>query len=563
MLLSMDKLPVIVGFGGISAAGRSSCFHGAARLGFHAYNKERRAGVLASLAGLGVTGDPLHASLVRTSPLLKHSPLTILHPENGKNTLTHKSLSSTAAGQIPDGFLPESLYHAKGHPRGLSLLVFAAADAIHSSGLDVMGLCQAMGPQRMGVFASASIGQHDLNGWGGLHQDGYAGKRVAAKKLPLGYPQMPADFLSAYILGQFGINMGAMGACATFLYNLKLAADSIIEGRLNLAFCATSDAPLTPNVAEAFANMGALAKDADILLRKPSHMSEDEAFRESAKPFGEGIGMILGEGAQACILMDAKSAIEIGAPILGAVPSVFVHADGFKSSITAPGVGNYITMHRATSFVEHFLSKEALKHRSYVIAHGSSTPQNRLTESHILSKTAKAFGIDKWLVTGVKGSLGHTQGTASGDQLMAALATEPLGHMTGIETTHQLGETTCKERLDFVLKTRPLDKEEGQIALLNSKGFGGNNATAVYLSQRATLSLLQKSGTLHDLTTYLHATENALENCDAYDESAKAGRFDLIYRHGEGVILDEEVHVSREGVTFGETFYPLPPHAKS
>lgn len=62
--------------------------------------------------------------------------------------------------------------------------------------------------------------------------------------MPLGYGQMPADFVNAYLLGSVGAVGSALGACATFLYNLRNAVEDIKSGRRDLVIVGGSDAPL-------------------------------------------------------------------------------------------------------------------------------------------------------------------------------------------------------------------------------------------------------------------------------------------------------------------------------
>ena len=53
--------------------------------------------------------------------------------------------------------------------------------------------------------------------------------------------------------------------------------------------------------------------------------------------------------------------------------------------------GNYITMAKSAALATSLLGKEALQKRSFILAHGSSTPQNRVTESLIYHKVAQTF----------------------------------------------------------------------------------------------------------------------------------------------------------------------------
>ena len=62
-----------------------------------------------------------------------------------------------------------------------------------------------------------------------------------------------------------------------------------------------------------------------------------------------GTGKPLAVMAGLNVLEDEALALEVGAQIHGAVTSVFVNADGFKKSISAPGPGNYVTLAKAVA----------------------------------------------------------------------------------------------------------------------------------------------------------------------------------------------------------------------
>src|SRR5690625_7938720 len=87
--------------------------------------------------------------------------------------------------------------------------------------------------------------------------------------------------------------------------------------------------------------------------------------------------------------MDDALALELGADIHGAVNDVFINADGYKKSISAPGPGNYITMAKAVASARAIVGDETIQRRSMVQAHGSSTPQNRVSESEIFDRAAR------------------------------------------------------------------------------------------------------------------------------------------------------------------------------
>ena len=91
------------------------------------------------------------------------------------------------------------------------------------------------------------------------------------------------------------------------------------------------------------------------------------------------------------MLMDDALAMELGADIHGAVPDVFINADGIKKSISAPGAGNYVSFAKAVASAMNIVGEETVRKHSFIHAHGSSTPANRITESKIFDRVAKAF----------------------------------------------------------------------------------------------------------------------------------------------------------------------------
>ncbi|MDP0941415.1 beta-ketoacyl synthase, partial [Klebsiella quasipneumoniae] len=85
------------------------------------------------------------------------------------------------------------------------------------------------------------------------------------------------------------------------------------------------------------------------------------------------------------------------------------------------GIGNYITLGKAAALVKDMLGEKALKERTFLHAHGTSTPKNRTTESHVVDEIARATRIENWPVVAIKAFIGHSQGSAAGDQLVSAL----------------------------------------------------------------------------------------------------------------------------------------------
>tara|TARA_R100001377_G_scaffold71742_1_gene47423 strand:- start:612 stop:2528 length:1917 start_codon:yes stop_codon:yes gene_type:complete len=483
--------------------------------------------------------------------LSEHSPGEVkVEFSGGFDVLTENYQKSgvNSAGQLPSGFDPKDLYASRNHPRGLQMTVYGASDAIQSLGLDWEVLLGYVAPDQISVYAGSCMTQLDYNGNGGLLQARLLGKKVTSKQLPLGFAEMPADFINAYILGNLGTTGTSVAACATFLYNLRQGIRDIQSGSHRIAIVGTSEAPITPEVIEGYATMGALADDAS-LLALDSHLGLlTPQYRRACRPFGNNVGFTLSESAQYVVLCDDTLAVELGANILGAVNDVFVNADGYKKSIASPGVGNYITVAKAAVATRNIIGSEALQRRSYVQAHGTGTPQNRTTESHILSSVAKANGIAHWPIAALKSYIGHSLASSAGDQLSASLGMWRYGIIPGIASTEAIAADVYQDNLDFLLEHRDVGNEGMDAVLINSKGFGGNNATASILAPHIALRMLEKKHGKAKMSAYAQKNEAVLEHVQRYDEAAIAGTAQSIYRFDHNVMDADAVAVAQNSV---------------
>lgn len=450
-----------------------------------------------------------------------------------------------SAGMLPRGFEPAALYNSHHHPRGLQMTIYGASDAVNSLGFDWDAVLAKVSPDQVAVYAGSAMSQLDSYGSGGMMQARLQGKRVSSKQCALGFCEMPADFINAYILGSVGGTGTAAGACATFLYNLRLAVDDIRLGRRRVVLVGTSEAPITSEVADGYAAMGALATDEEL---KRLDGSETPNNRRSSRPFGENCGFTLAESAQFIVLMDDALALEMGANIYGAVANVFVNADGHKKSISAPGAGNYITVAKALAASRALLGDEAITQRSFVQAHGSSTPQNRVTESHILNEAAKAFGIEKWPVAAVKAYLGHSIGSAGGDQITASLGVWAHGFIPGIKTID--APAADVHRSNLLISNRDIDVgcEGMDIAFINAKGFGGNNATASVLAPHVVKTMLTKKHGAAAVAAWQSKNAQVAAASADYEQRATAGLTEPTYLFDHNVIACEQVAISRDSV---------------
>ena len=454
----MIKLPVIVGLGGINAAGRSSGLHSykrmicdalssdvlqdtwhdlARRMHVDLPENELTAECISQIkdgtlvrriescdvdnvavnhqAQLNIATSPVHLSMKKSKMPAKFAensytenpttkdvvvdvtqPLDVLIPDTVK-------LPVSSGGNIPRGFDPGLLYQSHHHPRGLKLTVYAASDALNSLGFEWEEILQHIRPDEISVYGGSALSQIDEYSLAGMIAEPLKGHRITSKMMALSLVDMPADFINSYVINSVGATGNNVGACATYLYNLRMGCADIQSGRAKVVIVGNSEAPLVPEIIEGFRVMGALATDESLCTLDGVDTPDN---RRACRPFSTNTGFTLGESAQFIVLMDDELAIKLGANIYGSVADVFVNADANKKSISSPGVGNYVTVAKAASLAQAILGENGLQ-QTYVQAHGTGTPQNRTTESHILNEVAKTFAVKHWPVTSVKAYVGH------------------------------------------------------------------------------------------------------------------------------------------------------------
>lgn len=471
--------------------------------------------------------------------------------EDGFTALFQSSRESEVkcAGQLPTGFDPAGTYSSRNHPRALQMTVFGASDAVQSMGIEWDDLKQLVPPDKVSVYAGSCLGQLDYNGNGGMLQARLLGKKVTSKQLPLGLNEMPADFINAYLLGNLGTTGHNNGACATFLYNLRQGIRDIQSGSHRISIIGTSESSLVPEVFDAFTTMGALASDASLRSLDGVTADQEPNYRRACRPFANNSGFTVAESAQFIVLFDDELAIETGANIYGAINDVFVNADGHKKSITGPGLGNYLTMAKAAAATKNVIGEQRLREATFVQAHGTGTPQNRVTEAAILSKVAGNFGISNWPIAAIKSYLGHSIASAAGDQLLASLGVWHRGLIPGILTVDSLAEDVEQANLDFLLEHKEVEPTAIDAALINSKGFGGNNASASVLAPHIAHAMLEKRHGKSAMQNYQSRNEKIREAVADYDEATMQGENRTIYKFDYNVLGESALTMNSDQIS--------------
>ena len=539
------RFPVICSVGGINSAGRSSFDFSYKRLvidNLDANSKKTLLKDLNSLTNSEISSekDIFEKTLVRKVNSALFDP----------DLLMKDVMNVNAAGQLPEGINLSKMYNSRQHPKGIQMTIFGVTDCLRNMGKDWdTEIKPLLDPKKIGVFSGPAIGQLDYEGMGGLLQSRKIGKRASSKHLSMSLIGMSADFINAYVIGSLGKTGTVAGACATFLYNLDLALKGIKNDELDFSIVGSAEAPINPEITDGFLATTGIADDKKILemqIRNNDDNTEEVDHKNACRPFGDNAGMILGEAAQFVAVTTLEFALENGLKILGGFTDVAINADGFKKSISSPGIGNYITMAQSLS---NTLKIGCSIQESIVIAHGTGTFQNRSTESDVLSRVAEGFKLKNWKVTALKGMLGHTMGPAAGDELITALGIWNHGLIPGINTTKKLADDVLSDNLDFCLNTQEVDKEKVDAIYLNAKGFGGNNGSCGVVSPSFIKSKINK----RDFKNYEEKLSETEAKRKVYLEESNNGNYDLIYRFKEEILdPSEDMKITKDKISISD-----------
>ena len=282
--MATQRLPVIVGFGGVNSAGRASGHRAYDRIVYSALGQQQQAATLDALGrmmGLKDSADNeqhildhtlvrriekshFDVDAVRWNQRLptqsaglpfnfdverRHLPEQIPpHWQVESNSVTHVNVSITgeqdfllsthrefdvkSAGMLPTGFEPGKLYPARNHPRGLEMTVYAASDALGSIGIEWEQVSRHVAADEVSVYAGSAMGQLDQSGAGGMLKSRYNGQRVSSKFCPFSFAEMPADFINAYVLGSWVLPVQALVPARPFCITCDMASMiSAVGGR--------------------------------------------------------------------------------------------------------------------------------------------------------------------------------------------------------------------------------------------------------------------------------------------------------------------------------------------
>ena len=278
---------------------------------------------------------------------------------------------------------------------------------------------------------------------------------------PFAIPALSGSMAAAQVSMKYGLTgplMTQVAACASGVIAFQDALRLIRSGECDVVLAGGSEAPLLPIAFAALGNMGALSKRND----DPQHAS---------RPFDrDRDGFLFGEGAGVCVVESAEHALKRGATIEAEIIGAALTADAFHISAPEPtGRGAAMAMTRALRD-----ANVAPDEIDYIVAHGTSTPLNDVTETRAIKL---AFGDSAYRVpiSSPKSMIGHLLGAAGAAAAITAVGAIREGC---IPPTANLENPDPECDLDYV----PLVSRQARVdtAIINGFGFGGQTAVAVF-----------------------------------------------------------------------------------
>jgi len=382
----------------------------------------------------------------------------LINGQSGIGPITRfdaSELPTQIAGEVKD-FVAEDFVDKK-EIKKMDLFIqyamAAATMAMDDSGLEIT----EENAERVGVLVGAGLGglptiekYHEA-----MTEGGY--KKIS----PFFIPMLIINLAPGQISMKFGAkgpNVSSVSACATGTHSIGDAFRMIERGDADAMIAGGCESTITPLGIAGFNVMKALS-------------TRNDDPTQASRPFEKGRdGFIMAEGAGILILEEYEAARQRGAKIYAEVSGYGLTGDAYHLTAPAPG-GEGAARCMKMALTTAGLNPEDV---DYINAHGTSTPFNDLYETMAI-KTALGDHARKVMVSSTKSMTGHTLGAAGGIEAVYSLLAMDRGV---VPPTINYAEPDPECDLDYV----PNQARETQVnvALSNSFGFGGTNATLLF-----------------------------------------------------------------------------------
>jgi 3-oxoacyl-[acyl-carrier-protein] synthase II len=402
---------------------------------------------LGAITPIGNTVDAYWQSL--KSGVSGSQPITLFDASKFKT-----QFACEVKGFNPEDFLDKK--EARKLDRYSQFAIVCADEAIKNAGWDM----ENINKDKIGVIWASGIG-----GLGTFYEEvmSFAAGDGTPRFNPFFIPKMIADIAAGHISMKHGFrgpNYCTVSACASSSHALMDAHNLIRLGKAQAFVVGGSEAAVNQAGMGGFNSMKALSE-------------RNESPQTASRPFDkERDGFVLGEGAGALILEEYEYAKARGANILAELVGTAASADAYH--LTAPhpdGLGVMLVMNSA-------LEDAGLNTTDvdYINVHGTSTPLGDVAE---LKAIQQVFGEHAYNlnISSTKSMTGHLLGAAGAIEAVATVLA--LQHNTVPPTiNHSTPDEAIDPKLNLTLNTA--QQKNIRVALSNTFGFGGHNATVIF-----------------------------------------------------------------------------------
>lgn len=361
---------------------------------------------------------------------------------------TASRIAGIAADVEPDNMDGKEL---KRQSRYILFAMEAANQAWRQSGITI----EKEDPYRCGTIIGSGIGGIEDIAEGAVRNQEGGPRRVSPMVMPKGLANMAPGVVAMH-LGLQGPNRCIVTACASGAQSLAAAWEAVRYGQMDVVMAGGAEAAVIPYSLAAFSALRALST------------RNDEPQRAS-RPFDlDRDGFVMGEGAGMLVLESEEHARKRGAVIFGELAGAGETCDAYHVVAPRPdGTGPAKAMQIAIQ--QAGISPSDVH---YCNAHGTSTKLNDAAESLAFQQV---FGESLPPVSSTKSMIGHLLGAAGAVEAIVCLLSIRDNRIHP-NINYETPDPECP--VNIVANTA---REAGvDVALSNSLGFGGHNATLVF-----------------------------------------------------------------------------------
>lgn len=390
---------------------------------------------------------------------VNHFYSQLLQGKSGAKKITHfpcEDLPTQIAAAV-DNFDPGEYIEkkqARRVDRFISFGIVAGKKAMEAAGFDLKKL-ESLNKGKCGIIIGSGMGGMSVFVDGTLNLEQKGWRRVTPFFVPFILTNMAGGLL-AMDLGFMGPNYSISTACATANNSIIAAAEHIRKGDADLMLCGGSEAAVMRMGMAGFCACKALSE-------------RNDAPEKASRPWDTGRdGFLMGEGAGVLVLESLEHAIARGAPILAEYLGGGLSCDAYH--MTEPrGDGEGVALCINNALKDAGVSSGDV---NYINAHATSTPVGDMAEVNALKKVF--VHPEKVVMNSTKSMTGHSLGAAGGIEAIATIKaiTEGSVHPT-------INLDNPEPGLGFHVPKEAL-KHKVKVAISNSFGFGGHNATIVF-----------------------------------------------------------------------------------